>query len=334
MRIDVHAHYWAASYLDKLVELGRSDLARAGRQRDDLDDRVAEMDANQVDVQVLSAIGLDTFVGDAAADTAACRHLNDLYADVVTRYDGRFAAFANVPLPWVDEAVAEATRALDDLHLAGVALPCSFDGRPIDDPAFEPFWAALAARDAVVYVHPVGSHSAGHPGLADWGLHTAYGSPTQVAAAAVRIAFSGVSTRHPTLRFVFAMCGGTLPLLWKRHEVNLNRAISTSAVAAVGASFFSWIDELPIDRTDPMGLLRKFWYDTAFQDVPEALLLAEQSYGTERLLLGSDAIFASLTEAVRYVEDSPYLSDEDKHQILDVRAAEVLRLPTSTSPHR
>ncbi|MEV6304317.1 amidohydrolase family protein [Actinoplanes sp. NPDC051861] len=326
MRVDVHAHWWAASYLDLLVELGRKDLARAGRQSDDLSDRIAEMDANKVDVQVLSAIGLDTYVGDRDADVAACRHINDRYAATVAERDGRFAAFASVPLPWVDAAVAEAARALDDLCMAGVALPCSFAGRPIDDPEFEPFWAALGARDAVVYVHPVGSHSSCHPGLADWNLDMAYGSPTQVAAAAARIAFSGVSTRHPGIRFVFAMCGGTLPLLWKRHEVNLFRGIRMSAVAAVGRNFFSWIDDLPIDREDPMGLLRNFWYDTGFQDVPEVMFLARHSFGVDRLLLGSDAIFASLTEAVRYIEDSPYLSADEKHQILDVRAAEVLRL--------
>ncbi|MEU4157333.1 amidohydrolase family protein [Actinoplanes sp. NPDC026670] len=328
MRIDVHAHYWAASYLDELVALGRRDLAHAGRQRDDLDERVAEMDANRVDVQILSAIGLDTHVGDPDGDTTACRHINDVYADVVTRYRGRFAAFASVPLPWVDRAVAEAVRALDGLGMAGIALPCSFDGRPLDDPEFEPFWAALAQRSAVVYVHPVGAHSSCHPGLAEWGLNMAYGSPTQVAAAAVRIAFSGISTRYPQLTFIFAMCGGTLPLLWKRHEVNMFRGIRMSAVAAVGRNFFSWIDDLPIDRADPMGLLKDFWYDTAFQDVPEVMFLVQHSFGTDRLLLGSDAIFAGLTEAVRYIEDSPYLSDEEKHQILDVRAAKLLRLPT------
>ncbi|GAA1650305.1 amidohydrolase family protein [Actinoplanes couchii] len=327
MRIDVHAHYWAASYLDRLVDLGRTDLARAGRQRDDLDERLAEMDTNQVDVQILSAIGLDTYVGYPDGDADACRHINDVYASVTERYRGRFTAFASVPLPWVGEAVTEAARALDDLRLAGIALPCSFDGRPIDDPAFEPFWAALAERNAAVYVHPVGSHSACHPGLADWGLHTAYGSPTQIAAAAVRIAFSGISTRYPQLRFIFAMCGGTLPLLWKRHEVNLRRGITQSATAAVGRGYFAWIDDLPIDRADPMSLLRNFWYDTAFQDVPEVMFLVQNSFGTDRLLLGSDAIFASLTAAVDYISDSPYLSEAEKHQILDVRAAEVLRLP-------
>ncbi|MDP9793034.1 aminocarboxymuconate-semialdehyde decarboxylase [Catenuloplanes nepalensis] len=320
MRIDVHAHYWAAEYIARLVTLGRKDLAFAGRQADDLDQRVAEMDAVGVDVQIFSAIGLNTTVPDAAGNAEAARCINDIYADVVARHGGRFRAFGSVPLPHVDEAIAETDRALGELGFAGIALPCAVDGRPLDDPAFAPFWENLARHDAVVYLHPVGSDSAVHPGLADWNLHTAYGSPLQLATAATRMVFSGLTFRHPTLSFVFGVCGGILPYLWPRLERNLRRAFDHSADKAVGGNYFSWITELPLDPADPMSAFRRFYYDTSTQELPEALLLAKQTYGTDRLLLGSDAIFASLTEAVRYVENSPHLTPDEKTDVLDRNA--------------
>jgi predicted TIM-barrel fold metal-dependent hydrolase len=327
LRIDVHAHYWPASYLDKLVSLGRADLARAGRQSDDLTPRLSEMDECGVDRQLLSAIGLNTEVGDAPGAVVAARHINDVYADVVKQHDGRFGAFGSVPLPFVDEAIAESERVLGELGFAGIALPCVVGGRPIDHPDFAPFWAALAERDAVVYVHPVGSDSEGHPGLDSFGLQFALGSPTQIAMAPLRIALSGISTRHPGLRFVFALCGGTLPYLWHRYERNLRRGIEMSAVAAVGSQFFAWMKDLPLDPDDPMSLLRHFWYDTSVQDLPSALRLTKETIGADRILLGSDAIFASLTEAVRLIETSPDLTDAQKHAILDENAERMLAKP-------
>ena len=327
MRIDVHAHYWAAEYLDRLTELGRPDLARAGRQRDDLDERLAEMDRVGVDVQIFSAIGLNTVMPTAAGALEGARCINDIYVEVRERFGGRFTGFGSVPLPFVEEAIAESDRCLGELGLAGIALPCSVDGVPIDDERFEPFWENLARHDAVVYVHPVGGDSTPHPGLADWGLSMAYGSPTQVAVAAERMVWSGLTYRHPSLRLIFAMCGGTLPLIWTRHETNLLRGLRSTAAGAVGARFFDFLRGLPIDERDPMAGLRRFWYDTSVQDIPTAMLLARQSYGVDRLLLGSDSVFASLTEAVEYIRDNPHLSESEKDAILDRNAQSLLRLP-------
>ncbi|MWA05428.1 amidohydrolase family protein [Actinomadura sp. LD22] len=331
MRIDVHAHYWPAAYIDLLVELGREDLKFAGRQRDDLDERVALLDETGVDLQILSAIGLNTEVEGAEASARAAACINDIYHQAKQKHPGRLQAFGSVPLPHVDAAIAETERCLGELGFTGIALPCSFSGKPIDHPDFEPFWANLARHDAVVYVHPAGTDSSPHPGLADWGLHTAFGSPTQIAVAPVRIMYSGVSTRHPSLRFVFAMCAGNLPFLWPRLERNLRRGLEQSAVKAVGSGYFTWMNDLPLEPGDPMAGLRRFWYDVAIQDVPLALAAAKETYGADRLLLGSDEIFASLPEAIAYVQDSPYLTAEEKTAVLDRNAAQMLGL-TDTTP--
>ncbi|MFJ4828636.1 amidohydrolase family protein [Streptomyces sp. NPDC088747] len=319
MRIDVHAHYFPRSFADLLAANGRPDLRFIG-QSDDLGERVRELDVAEIDIQILSAVGPSLVVPEPDAALRAARHLNDAYAATVDRHGGRFQAFGHVPLNHLEHAVSETDRCLGELGFAGIALPCSVDGVAIDDPRFEPFWANAARHRAVVYVHPVGSDSACHPGLDDWQLHTAFGSPTQIAAAPVRVVYSGLARRHPALRFVFAMGAGTLPFLWPRIEVNLRRGLTLSATKAVGAGYFAWIDDLGLDSDDPMGPLRNFWYDTAVQDIPAALLVAKETVGTDRLLLGSDAIFASAVKAVTYIENSAYLTEEEKTSILDTNA--------------
>lgn len=324
MRIDVHAHYWPEAYMEALAAAGRNDLGGFARQPDDFDRRLETLDRNGVQLQILSAVGLDVALPDASAASETTAVINDIYADIARRYPGRFAAFGSVPLPHVEAAIAETERCFTELGAVGIALPCIVDGRPIDSPEFEPFWENLATHDAVVYIHPVGTDSAVHPGLRDWGLHIGFGSPLQISVAPVRILYSGLSTRHPSLRFVFAMCGGFMPFLWPRTERNLRRGFARSAVTTAGKGFMSFLNELPIEADDPLRGLRRFWYDVGMQDVPAALLAAKESYGVDRLVLGSDEVFASLDDAVAFVQDSQYLTAEEKAAVLDLNAAAML----------
>jgi aminocarboxymuconate-semialdehyde decarboxylase len=326
VRIDIHAHYWPGEYIDALIAAGKPGLGGVAHQPDDFDERVATQDRNDVQLQVLSSIGLDvTLADDEAASVSTTRLINDLNTSAGLRHPGRFAVFGSVPLPFVDAAIAETERCYDELGALGIALPCIVGDKPIDHPDFERFWENLARHDAVVYVHPTGSTSAVHPGLSEWGLNIALGSPVQITAAPIRILYSGLSRRYPSLRFVFAMCAGQLPYLWPRIERNLRRGLAGSAVKAAGAGLMAHVAKLPIDDPDdPLGGLRRFWYDTAIQDVPIALLAARESYGADRLLLGSDEIFASLGDAVEHVQSSTYLSDEQKTAVLDQNAVDLL----------
>lgn len=319
MRIDVHAHYFPSAYTDKLVDLGLAH-ARGSGQSSDLTQRLQTLDDNRCDHQILSAVGLDTQVHNVAGAVDGARFINDLYAGTVQQTGGRFRAFGWVPLPYVDEAIAEAIRCLDELKFEGICFACFYHNRPLDDPAFEPFWAELNRRKAKAYIHPVGSHSCAHPGMADYNLSMASGSLAQLQITAQRIVYSGLSHRYPDVEFIFAVCGGHLPYIWERTKRNLVRGLTSRASGAVAGNFFAWMENAPITLDDPMKPFRRFWYDTSVQDIPEAMLLVQKSYGTDRLLLGSDEIFASLTEAVQYLESNPYLSADEKTAILDRNA--------------
>jgi aminocarboxymuconate-semialdehyde decarboxylase len=291
------------------------------------------MDEVAVEAQVLSAVGLDCQMGAPAAAVEAARFINNIYRDVVDAHGGRFRALGWLPLPYVHEALREATRCLDDLEFEGIAVSCFFQGRPLDDPEFEELWAELNGRRAVVYVHPVGMHSCVHPGMREYGLHTAYGSSMQLAVAATRLVYSGITIRYSDLKFVFAVCGGVLPFLLPRVERNLRRGLDDEAVSAVGAQYFAWVKRLPVDPADPLAEFRRFYYDTSVQDLPLALLAARDTFGADRLILGSDEIFASLTEAVHMIERSPYLTEDEKLGVLDLNAQRLLQL-TPITPGR
>src|SRR5690242_12058508 len=155
MRIDVHAHYWTGAYLDMLVGLGKTDTATqrgiGAGDGAELDARLRLMDRAGIDIQVLSAAPQLPYGAYADRAVTAARHVNDEYAALVAAYPDRFRAFAATPMPHIDASIAEMDRALDELGMVGVTMNTSVLNRAITDPDFEPIFAALDARGAVLY---------------------------------------------------------------------------------------------------------------------------------------------------------------------------------------
>src|SRR5579862_5954466 len=111
MRIDVHAHYWTPDYLDLLVDLGKAD---AGAARGlgagggaELEARLRLMDRAGMQLQVLSACPQVLYGEDAEKATRAARFVNDQYTELVEAHRDRFAAFAALPMPHLDESLGE-----------------------------------------------------------------------------------------------------------------------------------------------------------------------------------------------------------------------------------
>jgi aminocarboxymuconate-semialdehyde decarboxylase len=316
MRIDVHAHYLPADYTSCLARLGHPDagpaIARMPGGAATLDAQLATLDAVGIDRQVLSVGPLQPQLPDAAAATEAASLANDLYAAVCREHGDRFSAFAALPLPHVDAALAEAARALDTLGMLGVTLGCSVAGRPLDDPAFAPLIAELDRRATVLFLHPVGACP--DPLMADFGLAWTLGAVVEDSIAAMRLVWSGLTTRYPRLRIVVPHLGGTLPFLVRR----LDDAVNAES-AGVRARAFDGL---------PSANLRRLWYDTA-NGHPAALRCACESFGADRLMLGTDYPYrrgANLEHAVNYV-DSSGLAPEEAQAIRGDNAAALLGIP-------
>ena len=157
MRIDVHAHYWTEEYLDLLIDLGKADAGAArgigGGGGAELEARLRLMDRAGIEMQVLSACPQSPYGEDAKKAAKAARFVNDRYADLVERHRDRFGAFAALPLPHLEESLAEMGRALDELGMAGTAMNTTVLGRALVEPGFEPVFAELNRRGAVLYLH-------------------------------------------------------------------------------------------------------------------------------------------------------------------------------------
>ena len=161
--IDVHAHYFDPAYVDLLERNGADPRvvfdARAVvalPENLEIARRIGIMDGSGVQRQVLSMSAVSPYLNGAAAAVEAARRINDLHAATVQKHPDRFGFFAALPMPHVDAALAELARAFEELPAAGVTFTTSINGRSLADPEFEPVFAELDRRAAVVFLHPPG----------------------------------------------------------------------------------------------------------------------------------------------------------------------------------
>jgi aminocarboxymuconate-semialdehyde decarboxylase len=290
MRIDVHAHYWTEDYVDLLVDLGRAD---AGAVRGigagggtELDARLRLMDRAGVQMQVLSACPQLPYGEDREKAARTARFVNDQYAGLAGRYPDRFSAFAALPMPHLDESLGEMGRALDELHLAGVAMNTTVLGRALVEPEYEPIFAELNRRSAVLYLHPAGN-SVCSPLIANYHLTWIVGAPVEDTISVMHLITHGIPTRYPDIKIINSHLGGALPMLLQRADDQ-----------------YRW--EAPDTPELPSVAARRMWYDTVGHGHVPALRCAIDSLGADRLLLGTDFPYENgdtFVRAVDYVHD-------------------------------
>ena len=311
MRIDVHAHYWTDHYLDMLAGLGKSDTAtqrglRAGDGAE-LDARLRLMDRAGIDLQVLSAAPQLPYGADADLAVAAARYVNDEYAAVVSAHPDRFRAFAATPMPHIDVAITEIARALDELGMVGVTMNTSVLDRAITDPDFEPIFAELDTRGAVLYLHPAGN-GACSPLVTEHHITWMAGAPFEDTIAALQLITSGHLQRYPGVKIICSHLGGALPMLTRRADDHL-----------------AW--EAPDTPEPPSQAVHRLWFDTVSHCHVPALRCAIETFGADRILLGTDFPYEDGDTFVRAVEYVTDVADPgEAHAILDANAMALFHL--------
>ncbi|MGI3225111.1 amidohydrolase family protein [Streptomyces sp. GTA36] len=264
------------------------------RRLDDLTElRLADMDANGVDVQVLSysTPGLEV-IEDPAEAVAVARRVNDHLAKVVAAHPKRFAGFAVLPLQDPKAAVVELRRAVKELGLKGVLYNDHVRGHYLDEPRFRPVWAELERLGVTLYLHPAVIPADnwrvfdGYPVL----VGPSWGWTATVGAHALRLIYGGVFDEFPRASVTLGHMGELLPFQMARLD--------------------SRYPQVPVEqRLDhlPSYYLRKNVYVTTSGVMSHAALLgAVHAVGVDRVLFSIDYPFESSAEAVGFLRSAPY----------------------------
>uniref|UniRef100_A0A831TIS3 Amidohydrolase n=1 Tax=Thermorudis peleae TaxID=1382356 RepID=A0A831TIS3_9BACT len=324
MRIDVHTHVQPPEFLEALVASGRYECHQddAGHivvrekgarfltttpQMHDPAQRVEEMDASGIDVQIVSVTTPQVYFlqGQACIDLA--RRCNDYLAGVVQQYPDRFRALASVPLTaGADAAARELERCLDDLGMVGVLVGANIDGRPIDAPEFAPFYEEVNRRGTVMFIHPM--VPAGVEVMADYALAPLVGFMMDTTLAVARLIFSGFFERFPRVRVLVGHLGASIPYLAGRLDI--------------GYRSYPDCQRIPCP---PSEYIRRLYLDTVSFHEP-ALRCALETVGPDRIVFGSDYphVIGDVGSAARSVEAT--VPSDSRERILGGTAARLFGL--------
>jgi aminocarboxymuconate-semialdehyde decarboxylase len=231
-----------------------------------------EMDRLGIDVALLSLTPTLFFYWlEAAAAGDFCRLANDSLSNFVAASD-RLEGVAVVPLQDPEAAATELRRAVRDLGLRGAEIGTTMEKLPLDDPRFDPFFAAAAELDVPVILHPyyVGTR----PNLADFYMTNLTGNPLETCIAASRLILSGFLDRHPRLKIVLVHAGGFMPFQIGRLDHGFRvRPESKAAIIAAPSTY-----------------LRRFWFDTITHAATPLKFLVDL-VGADRVVFGTDLPF-------------------------------------------
>jgi uncharacterized protein len=219
--IDVFAHIFPERYFAEMTNASASVGSLAERFRAipplfDLGARFHQMDGiGEGYKQVISLPNPPIEdMSQGAVATQLARAGNDAMAELVAKHRDRFPGFiAALNLHDVDAAVSEAHRAIRDLGARGVQIFTNVAGRPLDDPRYAPVFAALAEHDLPVWLHPARTSAmtdyASEP-RSRYEMWWCFGWPYETSVAMVRLVFSGIFDRHPSLKIITNHCGGMI----------------------------------------------------------------------------------------------------------------------------
>jgi predicted TIM-barrel fold metal-dependent hydrolase len=159
--VDIYCHIFPDAFFQQMnriaPRLGNIGARLRGvKKLFDLDERFREMDEFGDYRQIISLPNppIEDLVAGAAGLELA-RIGNDAMAEMCARHPSRFPSFvAAVSLTDVEGSVREARRAVSELGAGGVQIFTNIAGKPLDDPAFAPIFAAMAELDRPIWLLP------------------------------------------------------------------------------------------------------------------------------------------------------------------------------------
>ena len=262
--------------------------------------RLREMDALNVDVQVLSTNSfLYFYERDAAAVSAMARECNDYVAQLTREHPDRFAGFATLPMQDVGAAVAELERSVAGLGLKGAMIGDHVNGVTYDDPSFLPLWRAAEALGAVIFVHQAGD-TVVSPRSDRYHLPNTIGNLADRAVTFAAFVFGGVMDACPGLKVCLAHGGGYA--VYGAGRLDRGWQVRREARGNL--------------RQPPSRYLNRFWYDCLTHSEP-ALRYLIDAVGVEQVVFGTDWPFDMAIDApVSWVRNMASLSAAEKDAIL------------------
>jgi 6-methylsalicylate decarboxylase len=271
--IDVHAHFIPDAYRAAAIAAGHSKPdGMPGIPTWSEREMLAMMDRQRIRTALLSISSPGVHFGDDSDACKLARSVNLEGARLKAAHPGRCGFLASLPLPDADGALSEIAFAQDELGADGFILESNSGGIYPGDARFDPVYAQLDRRSAVVLLHPTSPHcpSCSPPG-------PALPAPVlefmfETTRAVTNLVLTKCMERYRRIKFVIPHAGAALPVLVDRI------AMATAIMPEMAGTAPEAI----------LATIGKLYFDLAGTPLPRLLPALRTFADPARLLYGSD----------------------------------------------
>jgi predicted TIM-barrel fold metal-dependent hydrolase len=310
--IDVHAH----CYFQDAIDLMGADAARVlppvkgvPEHFIAIDNRLRAMDAQGIDMQVLS-INPFWYRKDVDTARAICKVNNEKLAELCASRPDRFAAFASLTLQDPQVAVQQLEEAVKKFGLRGAAIGGSLNGEDFSSAKFHPVWAKAQDLGVVLFIHPQSTPELGKRLAGNGWLSNVIGNPLDTTIALQKLIFEGTLDKFPNLKVLAAHGGG----YFGSYAARSDRSCFVSPV--------NCNPEIVL-RKKPSEYLKQIYVDTVVF-TPEALRHLVAEAGISQVMIGTDHPIPWEEHPVDLIMNTKSLSASQKEAILGLNAARLL----------
>jgi predicted TIM-barrel fold metal-dependent hydrolase len=334
LKIDIFPHIYPKRFAERILSDSGPAIEMAVRFRQipvltdlELRFRIMDLFGDYVQVLTLSSPPIEA-LGTAKQTPELARMANDGMAELVEKYPARFPGFvASIAMNNPEAALKEIDRAITELGATGIQIFSNVNGRPLDEPEFQPLFARMAALDLPIWLHPARS-----PNFPDYqtekrsryDLWWVFGWPYETTIAMGRLVFSCIFDRHPNLKIISHHLGAMLPYFEGRAGPGLDQLGSRTEDADDAVA-------LGRLRRRPLDYFRMFYGDTALFGALAATECGLAFFGADQLLFGTDMPFdpekgpGFIRDTIRCIEQMR-ASPEEKAKIYEGNARRLLKL--------
>jgi len=280
------------------------------------EERIADMDAAGVDMQVLSLTGPGVQLFDPATATALATRFNDELAEEIAKNPDRFAGLAAFSPLDPANAAKELERSVTKLGLKGGILNSHTRGVYMDDEKLWDVFEAAEALDVPIYLHPnMLPRDMVQPFLSR-GLDAAvYGFSCDTGLHALRLLVAGLFDRFPKLQIILGHCGEALPF-WLYRITYMHTHISQTG---------RYDGVKPLKRPARDYLCENFHYsNSGVADAPP-IMYVHDVIGAERIMYAMDYPWQYEPSETGILDDLP-MNDADKKLFFEGNARRIFKL--------
>jgi predicted TIM-barrel fold metal-dependent hydrolase len=279
--------------------------------------RIAHMDEYGIDRQLLLLTAPGVQVVRESDGIALAREANDRVTQSCRNWPDRFSALAAFDPRDVAGSVKEIDRAMSTLRLNGAVLNSHFQGRYIDEPAYDPILEALEHHDAALYIHPTAPPDGAR--YQSRGFFGALGGfPHDVWLHTMGLIFSGAFDKYPKLRLVIGHLGECLPLHLYRFDWMQDNADGIPGMRG---------GQPAVKLKHPVSYYfhNNIWITTSGVGWEPAIKFCIDVMGPDRVLYAMDYPYQQSSDEVA-AYDRLSIGDDHKMMLMQTNAENVFRL--------